>query len=62
MAGIRKNDGLWRRLTSPSARGSVLALLVLEVVIGAAAVIGWQRGAKQYSRAHHAPTVVLCSG
>jgi nitrate/TMAO reductase-like tetraheme cytochrome c subunit len=47
MAGIREHDGtrprgLWRRLTSPSARWSVLALLVLGLVIGAVAVIGTQ--------------------
>jgi nitrate/TMAO reductase-like tetraheme cytochrome c subunit len=47
MAGIRENDetrprGFWRRLTSPSARWSVLALLVLGLVIGAVAVIGTQ--------------------
>ena len=34
--------GLWRRLTSPSARWSVLALVVVGLVIGACAVIGTQ--------------------
>lgn len=34
--------GLWRRLSTPSARWSVLALLVIGIVIGAGAVIGTQ--------------------
>jgi len=38
--GARK--GLWRRLTSPSASWSVLALVIVGLVIGAAAVIGTQ--------------------
>lgn len=32
----------WRRLTTPSARWSVLALVVIGIVIGAAAIIGTQ--------------------
>jgi nitrate/TMAO reductase-like tetraheme cytochrome c subunit len=32
--------GVWSRLTSPSARWSVLALVVLGVIIGAGAVLG----------------------
>jgi len=38
--GERK--GWWRRLTSPSATWSVLALLIVGLVIGAGAVIGTQ--------------------
>jgi nitrate/TMAO reductase-like tetraheme cytochrome c subunit len=34
--------GLWQRLTSPSARWSVLALIVIGLVIGAGAVIATQ--------------------
>jgi len=34
--------GLWRRLTSPSARWSVLALILVGLVIGAGAVIATQ--------------------
>jgi nitrate/TMAO reductase-like tetraheme cytochrome c subunit len=34
--------GWWRRLTTPSATWSVLALLIVGLVIGAAAVIGTQ--------------------
>ena len=34
--------GFWRRLTTPSARWSVLALLIIGLVIGAGAVIGTQ--------------------
>ena len=34
--------GLWRRLSTPSARWSVLALLVIGIVVGAGAVIGTQ--------------------
>ncbi|MEO8753935.1 MAG: NapC/NirT family cytochrome c [Casimicrobiaceae bacterium] len=34
--------GLWRRLATPSARWSVLALVVIGLVIGAGAVIGTQ--------------------
>ena len=34
--------GWWRRLTSPSARWSVLSLLVIGLVVGAGAVIGTQ--------------------
>jgi nitrate/TMAO reductase-like tetraheme cytochrome c subunit len=34
--------GFWRRLTSPSARWSVLSLLVIGILVGAAAIIGTQ--------------------
>ena len=34
--------GWWRRLTSPSARWSVLSLLVIGLIVGAGAVIGTQ--------------------
>lgn len=39
-AGERR--GWWKRLTSPSARWSVLSLLVIGLVVGAGAVIGTQ--------------------
>jgi nitrate/TMAO reductase-like tetraheme cytochrome c subunit len=38
----RKRGGFWRRLTSPSARWSVLALLVIGLLIGAGGVIATQ--------------------
>jgi nitrate/TMAO reductase-like tetraheme cytochrome c subunit len=34
--------GLWKRLSTPSARWSVLALVIVGVIIGAAGVIGTQ--------------------
>jgi nitrate/TMAO reductase-like tetraheme cytochrome c subunit len=37
-----RRRGFWRRLTSPSASWSVLALLIVGLVIGAVAVIGTQ--------------------
>ena len=39
---VRDRRGLWQRLTTPSARWSVLALLIIGLVIGAGAVIGTQ--------------------
>ncbi len=46
----------WRRLTSPSARWSVLSLLVIGVVIGAGGVIGTDAMVKATG------TVEFCSG
>jgi nitrate/TMAO reductase-like tetraheme cytochrome c subunit len=40
--GEQDRRGFWKRLTSPSARWSVLALLLIGLVIGAIAVIGTQ--------------------
>jgi len=39
---VRARRGLWRRLTTPSARWSVLALVVIGLLIGAGAVIATQ--------------------
>ena len=39
---VRDRRGLWQRLTTPSARWSVLALVIVGLLIGAGAVIGTQ--------------------
>src|ERR1700674_622452 len=44
-SGLRRGgfvSGLWRRLSTPSARWSVLALVVVGLVIGAGGTIGTQ--------------------